>query len=532
MRDLTKWQRKRRALSGLIGGFIVFVMLFTIGTGFFVFVNQENGAYDKSLAQRAAAMQDQISENLQVSAAAGVSNHLTVSVNNIGGVSVNVTDMMIVDPGTTLHTYGLGFASNTVPPLPVGVNVGAASPSFDTALVIVPGSYTIKVLTSGGDAFVTTYPPTPLTSTGGSALLVQMIATPPQALSGATVTDTVTVSNYASSPVTGITLQPTPPLASVTGTATLTGGACAPASIASIAAYSGSGNPTSATFTCTYTAETGSSGGLGSFSGYAQGILNAAVIASPEAISNTVQIGSSANVINQGPFSINAFFFKVSSCTNAPTSQSGYGPPFQYSSPCTTSPSVMPPANPNALLQGSLISGGSNYYVAFYVQITNNLNATLAITEYTYVFLDPTNGGESAYYLVGTATNPQTTYYPNYVSTSGNHYIPTLTAYTANQNTCAESPPNYNPPPPTSCIDIAPGQSETLTFAACGFGASNWSWGGTQYATTFDSWAGCTTNPPWFGVPEGTYLSIIISYVYKGVDYTEAIPFQGEIILQ
>ncbi len=509
-------------------------MLFTIGTGFFIFVNQENGAYDQSLAGRAAAMQDQISENLQVLAAPGSANHLTLSATNIGGVSANITDIMIVDPGKALHTYGLGFASDTTPALPAGLNVEQTSPSFDTGLTIVAGTYTIKVLTARGNAFVTTYPPQPLTSTGGSALLVQMTATPPQVLSGAIVTDTVTVSNYASSPVTGVTLDPTPPTASVTGTATLTGGACAPASYASIAAYSGSGNPTSVTFTCTYTAETGSSGGLGSFSGYAQGTLSQSVIASPEAVSNTVQIGSSVDVLNQGPFSINAFFFKISSCTNAPTSQSrfGGGPPYQYASACTTSTSPMPPASANDLLQGSLVSGGSNYYVAFYLSLTNNFNATLAITEYSYIFLDPTNGGESAYYIVGTANNPQTTYYPNYASSSANHYLPQLTPYTATQVTCAESPPNYNPPPPTSCIDINPGQTDTLTFAACGFGASNWSWGGTQYAQQFDSQSGCTTVPPGFVTPEGTYMSIIISYVYKGVDYTEAIPFQGEIVLQ
>jgi len=511
----------------------VFVMLFTVGTGYFVFVNDVNAGYVKGLGDRATALQDQISENLQVTGAAGAGNHLTLSFTNVGPIAANVTDVLLLDPGKTLHTYGLGFASNTAPALPTPVNIEATSPSLDTGLVIVAGTYTIKVLTQRGNAFAAVYPPAQSVSppaTGGSALLVQMLASPPQVLSGATVTDTVTVSNYASSSVTGVNLNPSPPTASVTGTASLTGGSCSPASFASIAAYSGSGSPASVTFSCTYTAQTGSTGGLASFSGYAQGTLSGGLIVSPAVISNTVQIGGSVNVLNQGPFSINTFFFKYSSCTNAPAGTLPV-PGYSYASPCTTSPAAMPPANPNNLVQGSLISGGHNHYVAFYVQLTNNFNSTLAITEYSYVFLDPTNGGESSYYIVGTATNPQTTYYPNYASSAAQKYIPALTPYTASQATCAESAPNYDPPPPTSCIDISPGQTDILTFAACGFGASNWSWGGTTDATQFDNTLGCDTVTPFFIPPEGTYLSIIISYVYKGVDYTEAIPFQGQIIL-
>jgi hypothetical protein len=524
-------RRSRPAISGLIAGLFVFGMIFTVGTGFFIFVNNVNTAYVKSLSDRSVAMQDQLSETLQVSGGAGVGNHLTITATNNGAKNANVTDVLVVDPAKILHTYGIGFASNTAPILPVPVSLAGSSPALDTGLVIVSGTYTIKVITQRGNAFVNTYPPSsPPTSPGGNALLVQMIATPPQALGGATITDTVTVSNYASSAVTSVTLNPTPPLASLTGTATLTGGSCTPASFASIAAYPGSGNPSSVTFTCTYTAHTGSSGGLASFSGYAQGTLAGVSIASPSAISNTVQIGSTFNVLNQGPFSINSFFFKYTSCTNAPAGAVPV-PGLSYAAPCTTSPALIPPATPDNLPAGSLISGGGNYYTAFYVSLTNNFNTTLAIMEYSYVFLDPTNGGESSYFLVGPATSPQVPYYPNYASSAAQKFIPQLTAYTGDQIKCAETAPNFLPPPPTTCINIAPGQTETLTFAACGFGASNWSWGGTQYATKFDSNVGCTTVTPYFITPEGTYLSIIISFVYNGVNYTQAIPFQGQIVL-
>jgi hypothetical protein len=520
------WRRRKRpGLSGLVAGLFVFLMLFTIGSGYFVFVNSVNTTYVKALSTRASEMQDQLLEDLQLSTYEKGSV-LMISIANVGPLDANITDVMIVDPGKALHSFGLGFAGNTVPALAMPLASGSNA-SLSSGLTIVSGVYTIKVITARGNVFATTYPPPGSEITGGNALFIQMIASPPQVLGGASVTDTVTVSNYAEYPVANVTLVPTPPTPSVTGTASLTGPNCTPASFASIPAFNGTGDPSSVTFTCTWTAHTGTTGGLASFAGAAQATLNGVSITSPSVASNVIQIGGTPNVLNQGPFSINAFFFKYSSCTQAP---SGYRPPFHYSTSCTTDPTSMPPASLANLPQGSLISGGSNYYVAFYVQLTNNFNSTLAITEYSYIFLDPTNGGESSYYIVGSATNPQVPYYPNYASNPAHDFIPYLTPYTSSQLTCAESPPDYTPPPPTTCIDLSPGQTDTLTFAACGFGASNWSWGGTQYAQQFDNDNGCSTVPPAFETPEGTYMSMIISYVYNGVDYTEAIPFQGQIV--
>jgi hypothetical protein len=522
--------RRKRAVAGIIAAVILFTMMFTVGLGYFLFVNASNGAYDTELATRVSMMQDELQENLQVAAAQGSGGTLTVTITNAGGIAANAVALFVTTPSGTVSSFGTGLPSNTNPALPLPVSVGRTTSSIDTGISVQPGTYVVKVLTQRGSSFTTTYPPQTPLSVGGNALLVQMVATPPQVLSGAKVTDSVTVSNYGSYAVTGVTLQPSPPTASVTGTATLTGGSCSPTSFASIPAYSGSGNPSSVTFTCTYTAETGPVGGFASFSGYAQATMNGVQINSPEAVSNTIQIGGSANVPTQGPFSISAFFFGYSSCTNAP-SGSRYGG-YYYNSPCTTSPSAMPPSSPSRLPNGATISGGSNYYIAYYVQVTNNFNATLPILEYSFMFMDPDNGADSALFLVGTATSPQTPYYPNYASSSGQNYLPQLTAYTATQTTCAESPPNYNPPPPTQCIDVAPSSSVTLTFAACGFGSSSWAWGGSQYDQRYDSGAsGCSSSPGMFTAPDGTYISVVISYIYKGVTYTQASPYQGQIIL-
>ena len=510
-------------MAGIIAAVLLFAMLFSVGTGYFLFVNTMNTFYVKSLSDRATAMQAQLSENLQVTPSASALNHLTFTVTNTRGVNANVTNVFILSPTNVLQSLGIGFALNTSPTLPQPLNSGVTSPTFDTGLIIAAGTYTIKVVTQRGNVFVTTYPPPASTpAAGGNALLVQMVASPPQVLSGATVTDTVTVSNYGPYAATGVTLQPSPPLPSVTGTATLTGGICSPLTYASIGAYPGSGNPSSVVFVCVYTARTGSVGGFASFSGYAQGTMNGLSIASPQAISNTIQIGGSANVPTQGAFSLNAFYFKYSSCTNAPLLG-------RYITPCITNYAPMPPPSASSLPGATSISGGSNYYTAYYLQITNNFNATLPILMYSYIFVHPVYTGPTTFYLVGRATNPQTTYYPSY--SGGLNNIPTFTPYTATQLTCAESPPNYDPPPPTTCIEVAPGGTITLTFAACGFGASNWDWGGSQYGQQFDNSAGCSGPPPLLIPPEGSFLSVVISFIYKGQFYTQTIPFLGQIIL-
>ena len=196
-------RHSRPAISGLVAGMFVFAMLFTVGTGYFVFVNQVNGAYVKDLSNRASAMQDQLSESLQVSAAAGVGNHLTLSVKNIGGLSSNMTDVLIVDPAGTLHAYGIGFNTSITPALPAPLNVAATSPSFNTGLTIVSGTYTIKVVTQRGDTFVATYPPHQVSSI--STALSSLVLTVGQSvfdtaiLSGVTSTagGTVTYSHFS-----------------------------------------------------------------------------------------------------------------------------------------------------------------------------------------------------------------------------------------------------------------------------------------------------------------------------------------------
>src|SRR3989441_12480824 len=153
---------KRRAVSAVLSGLLLFSMLFTVGTGYFMFVINGESQYTHTLANRAAGLQSQLAESLTITPASGTANHLVFTATNVGGSPANITDAFVVDPSGVTHTYGMGFgASNTSPTLPGGVTPQKTSASYDTGITIVPGTYTIKVITHRGNAYTATYPPVP-----------------------------------------------------------------------------------------------------------------------------------------------------------------------------------------------------------------------------------------------------------------------------------------------------------------------------------------------------------------------------------
>ena len=387
----------------------------------------------------------------------------------------------------------------------------------------------VGVVTSTGNTFSGQYPP-PVTGTtatttratttavtitlpggnpGGAVLVVQMTATPPQTFAcDHCVNDTVTVYNYGTYSVTGVSLSPSVPTVESTGTLLVASvGACVlQGGSNSLPLYSGSGPVPNIVYLCTFSANPNGFGGFASFTGSATGTYNGLPTTSGVATSNTIQIGGPVSVLNQGPFSVNFFYFKYSACTNAPSGG-------KYSPSCTTVPS---PVSISTLPTASLISGASSYYVAFYVQITNNYNVTIPILPYTYFLTDPTVGGESPFYIVG---NPASLpYIPTYKP--GGNGIPTLTPYPSTCTATATS----------TCINLSPGGNVTVTFAACDIASTWWDWAGSSYGSRFDSGATCTTNPPAYKANEATWIDILVSFVYEGQVYTQAIPFVGQTV--
>src|SRR5256712_2274962 len=156
---------KRRAVSGVLSGLLLFSMIFSVGAGYFMFVINGESQYSQALANRTQGLQSKLVESLRITPASGASNHLVFTATNVGGTAANITDVFVLDPSGVTHTYGSGFGgSNTTPPLPRGLTPQKTSASYDTGITIVPGTYTIKVITHRGNAYTATYPVVPATS--------------------------------------------------------------------------------------------------------------------------------------------------------------------------------------------------------------------------------------------------------------------------------------------------------------------------------------------------------------------------------
>lgn len=205
----------------------------------------------------------------------------------------------------------------------------------------------------------------------------------------------------------------------------------------------------------------------------------------------------------------------------------------RYSATDTCIPNTsMPPSSPNKLPEGAVISGGSNFYVAFYIQITNNYNVTIPLLQYTFLQVDPSDGGETDWWLVGTNTTMSNgAYYPTYDPATGS-MIPTLTPYPSD---CGNVNSTNGRPYDSNCIYVNPGKTVTITFAACGFSSSNWDWGGYQHGNIWDNGndtvgcipGGSTPSIDQYYAGDATAATTVISFEYKGETLTEDIAFNG-----
>jgi hypothetical protein len=524
------------------------VLVFSIGAGFLSYVTQGN--FSTLQGQQARAQSEYSMSLEQLSLTTGISGaNLQLLVTNTGSVVSVITDAYVFNTATNSIASQSGVSPylTTAAGLPTTLPVGSSRTltihpaSFGCAdIVSACPALGVTLLTLQGNIFSAQYPPpagptiTATTTTqssaststissgnpGGSVLVVQMKATPPQTTVSCSscVFDTVTVYNYGTSQVTSVALFPTVPIISSTnvspvGTAlvTLHGSSCANAGGTTINAYSGSGPVPYITFTCTYDASLQGFGGFVSFIGAAEGMYNGFQVTSGDAISNTIQIGGPVSPLNQGPFSANFFYYKYSSCQNNPTG----------SSACTTTPN---PLNVNNLPGATPISG-NNYYVAFYVQITNNFNTTLPILPYSFMFVDPEIGSDSSFFISGT---PQGTNCPG-TSCSWATYLPNYNPGT-NPDTpqISQYPTTCTAQATSTCLYLNPGQTATLTFAACDITSTYWNWGGATYGRSQSG--SCTTNAPSFSTNGSTYVAIILTFVWNNQVWTQDIPFVGEYV--
>lgn len=125
-------------------------MIFTVGFGYFYSITQFQQGYQKSIISYQQNVQLQSEEDLLITPTAP-NNQLQLGINNTG-IGVNITAFWIINSTKTLY-----YAGNSTPSLPVFLNQGGEL-NITGIKITSSSQYLIKILTSRGSVFTTTYP--------------------------------------------------------------------------------------------------------------------------------------------------------------------------------------------------------------------------------------------------------------------------------------------------------------------------------------------------------------------------------------
>lgn len=153
--------RKRRGISGIVATVLLFAMLFSVGTSYFLFVNNNDLLYSQAASNRNSAVQSTLAEDATLSTSLNsLTSVITFTIQNVGSVPVNISSFFVTPSSGSLVFCKIGSAS-PCPTLPIIINSGAGSSLISTGVVYSsPQNYTIKAVTQRGSTFVATYPPT------------------------------------------------------------------------------------------------------------------------------------------------------------------------------------------------------------------------------------------------------------------------------------------------------------------------------------------------------------------------------------
>src|SRR5271169_2562190 len=126
-------KKGRRGIAGIVAIVIIFAILFTVGTSYFIFVNSENAAYVQSLLKSTNNIQGTQTESLSIGTLLEGDGDVGFLANNTSPVTVNMTAVLVISStGALLQCDGVGFpagagCSNSTPALWVTINAGQGS---------------------------------------------------------------------------------------------------------------------------------------------------------------------------------------------------------------------------------------------------------------------------------------------------------------------------------------------------------------------------------------------------------------------
>src|SRR5579864_9516067 len=159
---------KRKGVSSVIGGIIVLGIIFSVGSGYFYGITQDQQSYQNVARQNSVATLQKSEESLYVVGSAG-SGTLTFTVNNTGITAILVS-YFVSDQTGKIDLYKNGSPSSASacasfnPTVACALNQGSST-TFSTGLAWSVGTtYTIRVVTGRGTVVIGAYPTKILTT--------------------------------------------------------------------------------------------------------------------------------------------------------------------------------------------------------------------------------------------------------------------------------------------------------------------------------------------------------------------------------
>ncbi len=160
----TTAHRRRRAIAGVVSAIILFLMLFTVGLSFILFVSNGNQLVAQALGTRnlrqEAALQEKLLLVTQI-VKVGNDPHLAFTARNDGGITTVIGAIFVIDQdGNPTNETGPSFT-------PVVINPANTSSVIDTTVICNisdPANQLciLKAVTQRGNVFVQTYPLSPV----------------------------------------------------------------------------------------------------------------------------------------------------------------------------------------------------------------------------------------------------------------------------------------------------------------------------------------------------------------------------------
>ena len=161
--------RGKKGISGIIGGAILFAILFGTGATYFTSIQSNSHLVQTTALDRIGSIRELRDETFKVDGELGANNFMIANITNEGGFTLRVAEMFIIAPNGSMMQH---LSSS---PLPVSINQGHSYP-LNSTVKYDNGTWYFRVITERGGLETGQYPPPPVILSESSLQQIENIS--------------------------------------------------------------------------------------------------------------------------------------------------------------------------------------------------------------------------------------------------------------------------------------------------------------------------------------------------------------------